>query len=505
MTTALSAAHEWDVAEIPWARSARLTLVFAAARGGQGAGAYPALPPHQATRQRTRLNAPADPKPSPCSPPEAEAPRPDQRRGYLDLLRRNVAFRRLFLARLASLGGDWFNTLAVLALLRELGLADASSFGGVLIAKMLPSLLVAPLAGVLVDRLDRKRLLVSMDLIRAAIVLTVLAMPAWAAWATAHDLPVAGFLYATVVLHAACIPISEPARNAVLPDLVDSEDLVAANALGAASWSLMFAIGVSLGGVVTELFGWRVAIGIDAATFFFSAFVLAGTAIPDHRQPGTGGHRGTFLEGLRFICSRPRILTLALAKAGWSLAGGITLLLTVLGERVYPVDGRPILAVSALWLARAFGTGAGPFAARALCGQDPRRAERILSVAFLWGGLCYIALGHMPWLWAAMLAVALAHLGGATVWVFSTVRLQALTPTAIRGRVFSAEQAVWTLVMATSTWILGLLIDQEVASLPQITTGLGYVLIIPGLAWLLRCAWLGDPPRYQASARGQGG
>ncbi len=458
-------------------------------------------PLHQATWQRHRLNAPADPQ-TPSDPPadaEAGGRLPPQRGGYLDLLRRNVAFRRLFLARLASLGGDWFNTLAVLALLRELGLADASSFGGVLIAKMLPSLLVAPLAGVLVDRLDRKRLLICMDLTRAAIVLTVLIMPTWAAWATAHELPVAGFLYATIVLHAACIPISEPARNAVLPDIVDPDDLVAA------SWSLMFAVGVSLGGVVTELFGWRVAIGIDAATFLFSAFVLAGTVIPDHRQPGTSNDGGSFLDGLRFIVSRPRILTLALAKAGWSLAGGITLLLTVLGERVYPVDGRPILAVSALWLARAFGTGAGPFAARALCGQDPRRAERILSVAFLWGGLCYVVLGHMPWLWAAMLVVALAHLGGATVWVFSTVRLQALTPTEIRGRVFSAEQAIWTLVMATSTWILGLLIDEGVAPLSQITTGLGYVLFLPGLAWVLRCAWLGDPPRPQASARSQGG
>lgn len=370
---------------------------------------------------------------------------------------------------------------------------------------MLPSLLVAPAAGVLVDRLDRKRLLVTMDLIRAAIVLAVLAMPAWAAWASARGLPVAGFLYLTIVLHAACIPISEPARNAVLPDLVEPDDLVAANALGAASWSLMFAIGVSLGGLVTEAFGWRVAIGVDVGTFLFSAFVLAGTQIPDHRKQGAEQGRGTFLEGLRFIASRPRILTLALAKAGWSLAGGITLLLTVLGERVYPIDGRPILAVSALWLARAFGTGAGPFAARALCGEDPRRAERIISVAFLWGGLCYVMLGHMPWLWGAMLIVALAHLGGATVWVFSTVRIQALTPTEIRGRVFSAEQATWTLVMATSTWILGLLIDGEVATLPQITSALGYVLFLPGVAWVLRCAWLGDPPRARASLPSQGG
>lgn len=442
--------------------------------------------------------------PSDSSPPETGGPRdappegspgPKPSTGYLDLLRRNVPFRRLFLARLASLGGDWFNTLAVLALLRELNLADASSFGGVLIAKMLPSIFVAPIAGVLVDRLNRKRLLIGVDLIRAVIVLALLLVPVLAPWAIAHGLPVVGFLYATIVIHAACNPLSEPARNAVIPDLVARDDLVAANALGAASWSLMFAVGVSLGGLVTEAFGWRVAILIDVATFVFSAGLLARTVIPDHRlkaDPNEAG--GSFLEGVRFLCARPRLLTLALAKAGWSLAGGVTLLLTLLGERVYPIGSRAILGVSALWLARAVGTGAGPFVARAICRADPRRAERIIAIAFLWGALCYILLGYVPWLWAAMLVVALAHLGGATVWVFSTVRLQALTPTAIRGRVFAAEQAIWTLIMAGSTWTIGYLVDEEIMSLSRLTTGLGYVLAIPGLAWVARIAWLGDPP-----------
>lgn len=420
--------------------------------------------------------------------------------GYASLLRRNVPFRRLFLARLASLGGDWFNTLAVLALLRELGETRAEDFALVLIAKVLPALFLAPLSGALVDRLERRWLLVGLDLIRCVLVLSVLGIPFLALHGEALGLQAWGLtpvrlLYLSVVLQAACAPIAEPARNAVVPDIVAREDLLLANALGAASWSLMFALGVSLGGLVTASAGWRVALVIDALTFLFSAWVIWATALPDHRHAESHSPDRDLLGGLRFLAARPRLLTLALAKAGWSLAGGVTLVLVTLGERTFTLGKAGIMGVSALWFARAIGTGCGPFAARAICGTDPRRAERVLAAAYLWGALCYLGLGYAAHLWVAMALVILAHLGGATVWVFSTVRLQALTPSGVRGRVFAAEQALWTLVMATSTWVFAQIIDQELLPLPRVVSALGYLLILPGLAWVARCAWLGDPPR----------
>ena len=79
--------------------------------------------------------------------------------GYVELLSTNRDFRGVYFARLISLFGDWFNLLAVLALLRSIGYESASSFGGVFIAKSLSTLLLLPYAGVFVDRFSRKKVM----------------------------------------------------------------------------------------------------------------------------------------------------------------------------------------------------------------------------------------------------------------------------------------------------------------------------------------------------------
>ncbi|HBP16518.1 MAG TPA: hypothetical protein DEA08_01830 [Planctomycetes bacterium] len=414
--------------------------------------------------------------------------------GYLELLRDNQPFTRFFVARLISLFGDWFNLIAVLALLRLLGESEARDFGWVLISKMLPSLVVSPFAGVIVDRFERKRLLVVLDLVRGLLVAGLLVLP-WLAHQGTLPVSPKAVLYTLVVLQAACVPISEPARNAVLPDLVAPKDLVTANALGAAAWSTMFTFGIAAGGLATTYLGWRLALVVDLGTFALSALLIATTPIVDHRtlRDPDAEENTSFLEGLRFLQARPRLWSLALAKAGWSLAGGITLVLTVLGERVFSLGGEALLGVSALYMARGVGTGLGPILARRVGGNDDGRAERLIGLSYVWAAGCYLALGQVSVLPLALLLVVLAHLGGATVWVFSTVRLQAETPTEVRGRVFAAEQAGWTLIMACSTYTFGLAIDESWAGLPTITSALGLVLLVPAALWALRVALLGDP------------
>ena len=96
--------------------------------------------------------------------------------GYVQLIRQNSDFRNLFLARLISLLGDWFNLLALLVLLRDMGGISASAFGGILIFKAVPALLVSPTAGALADRMDRLRIMWASDAVRAFIVLSMLCM-----------------------------------------------------------------------------------------------------------------------------------------------------------------------------------------------------------------------------------------------------------------------------------------------------------------------------------------
>lgn len=424
-----------------------------------------------------------------------ELPERDEPAGYLQLLLENGPFRRLFTARVISLFGDWFNLLAILALLREVGQVDARSFGWILILKMLPGLVVAPLAGVLVDRFSRKGLMIAMDLLRAGIVLCLINLQGLAElWPW---FPTVGALYTLVVLQAMAMAIAEPARMAVLPDLVARHDLVTANAMSAASWSLMFTMGTALGGVVTAWLGWKSALGIDLATYLLSAFLLVGLLVPPHPREEDSVHGESFLAGLRYLLARPRLWTLCLVKAGFSLAGSATLVLTILGERVFPIGGQAILGVTALYMARGIGTGLGPILARAICGADPVRSERIIGWAFLWAAVMYLLLGSVGHVVLAVAIVLLAHLGGATIWVFSTVRLQASLPTEVRGRVFATEQAVWKLFYACSTLLFGTAIDRDWLPLPVITSGLGAALLIPAALWFVRGRVLGDPSRLE--------
>ena len=138
--------------------------------------------------------------------------------GYVELLTENRNFRRLYLARLVSLFGDWFNLLAALALLRAIGAESAGAFGGVLILKMLPSALLAPVAGVLADRFSRRALMMGADLLRAVIVAGMLS----ALW-----FPDPRLVYVLLGLQAAVSVFFEPARSAILPDIVRPEELTA--------------------------------------------------------------------------------------------------------------------------------------------------------------------------------------------------------------------------------------------------------------------------------------
>lgn len=432
---------------------------------------------------------------------------PTEQIGILELFRTNGDFRGLFASRVVSLLGDWFNLLAILAMLRAFGDTSATSFAAVLVLKSLPAF-VAPLAGVLVDRLPRRRLMMVADLLRALVVLGMVGL----AW-----YPSLPLLYTLIVIQTLLGSVFEPARNAMLPDLVDPRALTAANAASAASWSLMLAVGASLGGLFTDTFGWQAALLLDAATYVGSVVLLAFVRDPPRtglpaRPPGLLGLLGLrdLYDGLVFMAQRPRVWTLALVKPVWQVTGARVLVLTLLGEGVFLFDDWPMLAISVLFVARGIGTGVGPFLSRWLTGSDPARMERALIPAFIAAGAFYALAGVAPSLWIAAPAIIIAHLGGATVWVFSAIRLQQIVPSVVRGRVFSTEHAGLTLMMALMVSQFGPLADAlpdwldasawtwlEPSADPTFLVPrllmvlLGLLTLLPLGLWIARGWWLG--------------
>jgi len=197
---------------------------------------------------------------------------------YLSLFRTNRNFRLLYLGQTISQLGDWFNAVAVYALLLDLT-GSATAVAWMLIVQMLPIALVGPLAGVVVDRRNRRRIMMTADLARGCLILGLLLVR------RADQIWIA---YVVTALTVSAQAFFEPARTATIPNVTSADELLPANALSSATWSAMLAIGASVGGLVTAAFGRNVAFIINAASFFVSCAFIAATrydATPPERPP----------------------------------------------------------------------------------------------------------------------------------------------------------------------------------------------------------------------------
>ncbi len=401
---------------------------------------------------------------------------------YLALLRKNRNFRLLYAGQTISQLGDWFSVVAVYALLLDLT-GSATAVAWMMIVQFLPMAVVGPLAGVAVDRVDRRRLMIAADVVRGILVLGLLLVQ------RADQVWIA---YVVIALTMAASAFFEPARTATIPNLTSAEELLPANALSSATWSAMLAIGASIGGVVTAVAGRNVAFAVNAASFFVSAaFIMRtrydSTPEPGPRQIGWAALTGVsdLIEGLRYVRRESHVAALMFVKAGWGLAGGVLLLLTIFGQRIFPVAGSTAAGIGVLYGARGVGAAVGPIALRWILGQKPRALRRAIGPAYFMIAVFYVALAMAPTLPSAALCVLLAHFGGSVLWVFSTVLLQMEVPDRFRGRVFAAELALVTLTSSASSYGTAYALDRLAWSPRTLSLALGAMFCVPGAIWLI--------------------
>jgi len=376
-----------------------------------------------------------------------EAPPGQPRVGLWDalsLLGRNRDFARLYVAQLISFAGDWFALVALLGLVSSLtGSATLTTL--VLVSQMIAIAIFSPLGGHLADRLDRQRLMIASDVIRIVLTLGYLLID------DPGDVWLAFALTAGV---AALSAVFTPASNAAIPNLVESEDLPAANVLAAAAWGTMLAVGAALGGVVAALFGRDAAFIGDAVSFAVSGVLLLRIrrSFSEVRQvrehPGLGE---ATRETIRYARRDHRVLALLSVKAGFGLGAGVIGLLPILALEVFHAGDQ---GTGILWGFRGVGALVGPFLARRYT-RDLRSLFAAIGVSFAVYGVFYATVPLMPTLWAAAVFVLLAHLGGGAQWTLSTYGLQIIVPDRIRGRVFSFDFGLVTLTLACSILIGG--------------------------------------------------
>jgi hypothetical protein len=282
----------------------------------------------------------------------------------------------------------------------------------------------------------------------------------------------------------------EPARTAVIPNITRRDQLLTANALSSATWSAMLAIGAGLGGIFTAMFGRNAAFLVNGMSFFVSAAFITRTRFdatpPVAKRPaGLASITGIadLFEGARFVGSDRQVWALMLVKAGWGMAGGVLLLVTVLGERVFRIGGSAAAGIGVLYAARGIGAGLGPILARAWLGQRPEHMRRAIAPAYLLVAVFYLMLSWSPGIGWASLAIVGAHAAGSVLWVFSTVLLQMSVPDRLRGRVFSTELTLVMIVSAISSYACGFALDRYGVSPFVVTRAMGMLFVVPAAAW----------------------
>jgi len=404
----------------------------------------------------------------------------------MELLSGNRGFRQLWLGQVVSQLGDWFNTIALYTIILNLT-GSGRDIGLLLVARFLPSFIFGSLSGVVADRFSRRSIMIVSDLLRALVVLGFLFVR------RADQLWI---IYTLTVLQLGLSTFFEPAKTAVIPSIVSDRELVAANAISSVTWSVMLTLGAFVGGVVTGWFGSNVAFVLDALTYLLSAALIASVRFP--KRAARAKRKLTIsrvlgitetLEGVRYVKHRPRVLALLLVKPAWGLGGGILTLLAVFGEKIFPVGNSAATGIGVLFAARGIGTAVGPIVARRISGEGKKRMQNSIGIAFLIGGVFYMAFGAAASFVVALIVLGLAHTGGSILWVFSTVLLQRGVEDGFRGRVFAAELALLTLTMALSNYATGELLDRFGLSPRVAAIGIGAFFLLPGLAWFVTQKW----------------
>ncbi|MCC7153486.1 MAG: MFS transporter [Bryobacterales bacterium] len=364
--------------------------------------------------------------------------------GFRELLGANSHYRRLWLAQIVSEVGDHFNTIAVVTL--TLHITDSGlAVGGVMLSRVLPAMVAGPIAGVILDRFDRKRVMVASDLVRALVA-------AGFVLAERYNSPPLLYILSALLMFAS--PFFTAGRMAILPRITTPGELHTANALTQTTAWLTLTIGTMLGGVSTMKFGYGWAFLANAISFLVSAMFIQGVRSPEGHFRALGktqqhGGWADFAASVRYITATPLVLAIGLTGVGWASGGGAAqVLFTMYGERVFNAGAAGVgfiwgFAGVGLVLGGLLGHQAGPR-------LRYKQYKRFIGWAFLIHGLSYVAFSQAPVIGWAMVAIALSRACVGMINVINRTILLTHVPDAFRGRVFANFEMLTNTAMMAS-------------------------------------------------------
>lgn len=426
---------------------------------------------------------------------------------YRRLLAVNADFRRLWTGQVVSEVGDWLNNIAVLALTIQLAGPGREGQAVALyaISRHLPLFLFGPLAGVVVDRMDRRRVMIAADCARAFLALGFLL--------AAHR----GSLALIYLVGAAIFAVSSffnVARRASIPNLArGADELITANALASSTTATTIAVGSALGGLLSTFVGRDAVFVFNSATFIISAWMISRIRSPMQRRVGGGEEQGTagdmgpaarpprtrgalaafwrdFREGLSYVRSHDVLRAIFVVGAGWGLGNGVArALYSIFGAQLGVAAAEGLVArptdfgISVLFVAMGLGGVIGsPIARRSNAGAGEALASR-MGRTMIFDGSCLVLFTLMPNLWSAAAVLVARDINFSIWWTAKQTIIMSRTEDRYAGRIFASYETLTMLMMVGAMLAAGASADRF-GIRPVAALG-GLIVALSGAAWFL--------------------
>ena len=365
--------------------------------------------------------------------------------GFISLLRVNRNYRFTWTGQVVSEVGDHFNNIAVFAL----ALANTGSgmaVAGILLARGAAVMVAGPVAGVLLDRVDRRRIMIFSDLIRAILALAfIFAIAPGRTW----------LLYVLSGALMFASPFFTSGRSSILPIIASTAELHTANSLTQLTQWSAITIGAFLGGTSVASFGYKLAFVFNALSFVFSAACIWRLRVPSGFRPSRTDLSedrvvrpwNEYVAGLQYMRTAPVILGIGLLSVGWATGGGAAqILFSLFAETVFH---RGPVGIGIVWGFAGIGLlVGGTFAHRIGRTLSFNSYKTIVSIVYLIHGGAYVLFSLAPTFGWALIFIATSRAAVAISSVLNMGQLLHHVSNEYRGRVFSTiESWTWTVMM----------------------------------------------------------
>ncbi len=357
---------------------------------------------------------------------------------YLKTLKHPV-IARLSLIQLISYFGTWFSQVAIFSMIVAYG-ADAITIAFTAAMAMLPAVILAPLIGIIIDRIDFKKLMMTLLLVEIAMTLSFVFI---------NSLEYVWVLMILIFIRSSAASLLFSAEMALFPKIVKGEMLKNTNEIHSIIWSLSYASGMAVGGIATYYWGYDTAFIIDAILYSIAVLLLLGLKLSLEKAVHTDSNWQMFIDGFNYLRSRKKILHLILLHAAIGLTS-FDALITLLADFQYKEIIAVPLAIGLMNATRALGLMIGPFFIGKIISKNN------LHYFFILQGIAIIFWSAMEYsFYLGLFALFITGFFITTLWSYTYLLIQEETDQKYMGRVISYNDMFFMLSNVATALFIG--------------------------------------------------